>query len=286
MNNQIELPEPLSYFQGRGGYTPLPAPTDVLLFLRRHRNDLQQQALQNRSHHRWVLLFNLETAGQVHVDHRSTPLQPGQAMLIMPYQFHHYTHLEASELQWLFCTFDMDHSPLLDRLRHQVVDLNPALRELQDTLVKLWHRSGDDPESGPVLRALLSYLLLNLRLLPASPTSPPPTDAEPRFLEQLHRVLEDRVNPVTTAAGISERLGVSASGLRSRFRSVAGVPLGEYLRNYRLNRSMALLRTTTLPISEIAIESGYDSPQAFSRAFRNATGQTPRAYRNKAPEPS
>ena len=44
-------------------------------------------------------------------------------------------------------------------------------------------------------------------------------------------------------------------------------------------RAMALLRTTKLPIAEVAAEAGFGSPQAFSRTFRQETGQAPRAYR-------
>jgi AraC-like DNA-binding protein len=42
---------------------------------------------------------------------------------------------------------------------------------------------------------------------------------------------------------------------------------------------MALLRTTTLPIADIADEAGFGSPQAFNRIFKQKTGCTPRAYR-------
>jgi len=72
----------------------------------------------------------------------------------------------------------------------------------------------------------------------------------------------------------------SASRLRTIFKRAAGIPLGSYLKNYRLNRAMALLRTSNMSISEIATETGFTSPQAFSRSFRKETGVTPRSYRS------
>ena len=58
--------------------------------------------------------------------------------------------------------------------------------------------------------------------------------------------------------------------------------MGAYLRNYRLNRAMALLRTTKGSIAGIAEEAGFGSPQAFCRTFKNEIGQSPRQYRLKA----
>ncbi len=64
-------------------------------------------------------------------------------------------------------------------------------------------------------------------------------------------------------------------------RTVQDIPLGSYIRNFRLNRAMALLRTSSLSIADVAEEAGFGSPQAFSRIFRRETGQTPRDYRGK-----
>ena len=52
-----------------------------------------------------------------------------------------------------------------------------------------------------------------------------------------------------------------------------------YIQNYRINRAMALLRTSTLTIADVAEEAGFGSPQAFSRIFKKETSYTPRAYR-------
>ncbi len=60
----LDIKEPENYFLGLGK-NQLPTPTDVLLYLRRSKDMLQQEALQNRSHHRAVLAFNLGTSGQI-----------------------------------------------------------------------------------------------------------------------------------------------------------------------------------------------------------------------------
>jgi len=78
---------------------------------------------------------------------------------------------------------------------------------------------------------------------------------------------------------IADAMGYSGSRLRVLFKQAAGITLGAYIKNFRLNRAMSLLRTSTLSISEIANEAGFASPQAFSRNFKKETGLTPRNYR-------
>lgn len=273
--------EPHDYFKGRGSLSGIPTPGNILLFVRGEKTTLQQQALQNRSHHRWVLMFNLKTAGQVHVDHRSHTLHPGQALLVMPFQFHHFTHLESSRMEWLFCTFELEPTPLLDRLRHRVVDVGDEVLQARDRMLTLWNELETDPAPDPARSALLQATLLHLllELRQCVNTLPPAVNTPPgnRLLETVNRLLDG--DPSRSINHLAAHLNISESGLRARFRETAGVPLGQYLRNVRINRAMALLRTTDLPVSEVATESGFASPQAFSRAFKDATTQNPREYR-------
>jgi AraC-like DNA-binding protein len=51
------------------------------------------------------------------------------------------------------------------------------------------------------------------------------------------------------------------------------------LRKIRMNRACQLLSNSTLNISEIATECGYESLSSFSRAFRRQHGMTPGDYR-------
>ena len=46
-----------------------------------------------------------------------------------------------------------------------------------------------------------------------------------------------------------------------------------------MGEAAGLLRTTALPISEVALQCGFDSPSNFAQAFKRFYGVTPRAYR-------
>jgi AraC family transcriptional regulator len=47
----------------------------------------------------------------------------------------------------------------------------------------------------------------------------------------------------------------------------------------RIERAAHLLRTTRLPVQQVAEESGIPDPFQFSRFFKRHTGHSPRAYR-------
>jgi AraC-like DNA-binding protein len=277
------LRDPENYLRGVGRTTLLPIPRSILFFLRETRQKLQQEALQNRSHHRFVLLFNLETSGSVHVDNRVLPLTPGQALLIHPFQFHHFTHLASSALRWLFCTFELEQGRFLEPLRNRVLGPQKGTVDALDLLLTDWHRCNRQTPPSEMqvaqLQSALLYLLVSLRedLQTVAPDLPPePRENLIRDINQL--MAEWRGRPVVVS-NIADALGLSTSRLRARFRQTAGVSLGSYMMNYRLHRAMALLRTSSLPIAEIAEETGFGSPQAFSRTFRKKIGRSARDYR-------
>jgi AraC-like DNA-binding protein len=276
-----ELVEPKDYFKGIGR-SQLPTPTDVLLYMRTTKKKLQQEALQNRSHHRFVLAFNMETSGHVHVDNRVLAFDPGQALLILPFQFHHFSQLASSQLHWFFCTFELKDEIFLEPLRNRVLDVGENTLRMRDALLKEWRHCtvlGDDLLQGEQLQAALVRLLLALKQEARSSEPNLLPDPQSNLVRTINRCMSEWRGRTVVVADLAARLNLSESRLRTLFKEAAGIPLGSYIQNHRINRAMGLLRTTNLPIGEIAEEAGFGSPQSFSRVVKRATGQSPRAYR-------
>lgn len=278
MNDDLlKIADPADYFTGIGSRS-LPVPTRVLLFLRTAKKVLQQEALQNRSHHRFVLIFNLQTAGHVHVDHLTLSLHPGQALLVLPYQFHHFSQLAAGTLKWLFCTFEMEPCTLLESLRNRVIKLSDPTQRSLTHLLEEWHQPAAELQAGKV-QAVLLHLLLSLKQDRQQTGRDLPPEPEDNLLRAVNRCLAEWQGRTVVVTDLATALNLSESRLHVLFKEVAGIPLGKYLQNYRINRAMALLRTTDLSIANTAEEAGFGSPQAFSRTFKKETGTSPRLYR-------
>lgn len=64
------------------------------------------------------------------------------------------------------------------------------------------------------------------------------------------------------------------------FRAHYGVSLGRYVRRERMRRAMRLLREGW-EVTDVALESGYETPSAFSKAFRKLLGVAPHQFKTK-----
>lgn len=94
-------------------------------------------------------------------------------------------------------------------------------------------------------------------------------------LARLHREPERH----WTVADLAAEALVSRSLLDGQFRKVLGRSPIRYLADWRMHIADDLLRTTELTVFAIARRVGYDSEEAFSRAFKRARGEAPSAWR-------
>ena len=82
-----------------------------------------------------------------------------------------------------------------------------------------------------------------------------------------------------TVAELANEALVSRSALDARFREMLGRPPIRYLTDWRMHVAGELLATTELSVFAVARRVGYDSEEAFSRAFKRAKGSPPSAWR-------
>jgi len=84
-----------------------------------------------------------------------------------------------------------------------------------------------------------------------------------------------------TVEDLACEVAVSRSVLDERFRRVLGRPPIRYLTDWRMHLAEELLTTTSQPIATVGRRVGYDSEEAFSRAFKRAHGVAPGAWRQQ-----
>ena len=69
------------------------------------------------------------------------------------------------------------------------------------------------------------------------------------------------------------------------FRGIVGEPVKEHIRRLRLERAASRLKSGAQPVTRIALDAGYESPEAFTRAFHSLFGCSPSDYRSSRPKP-
>jgi AraC-like DNA-binding protein len=82
-----------------------------------------------------------------------------------------------------------------------------------------------------------------------------------------------------TVDDIAREVGLSRSALHERFVQYLGYPPMHYLANWRIQLGSRLLRESNRTVATVALDVGYDSEAAFSRAFKRMVGVSPAAWR-------
>ncbi len=65
------------------------------------------------------------------------------------------------------------------------------------------------------------------------------------------------------------------------FRGMVGEPVKEYVRRLRLERAAARLKLGSAPVIQLALAAGYQTHEAFTRAFKAAFGLSPARFRSQ-----
>lgn len=94
-------------------------------------------------------------------------------------------------------------------------------------------------------------------------------------LNQAIRYIEANLDHEIDFGKVAQLAGCSEYHFRRMFSFLSGMSLGEYIRNRRLSQAALELRNTQQKVIDVAVKYGYDSPDAFSRAFQALHGLTP-----------
>ena len=87
-------------------------------------------------------------------------------------------------------------------------------------------------------------------------------------------------------AQVAARLGIGDRHLRRVFQAHFGVMPMQYVQTRRLLTAKQLLADTTLPITQVAMASGFSSVRRFNAAFLSAYGMSPRVLRGRRADPA
>lgn len=86
-----------------------------------------------------------------------------------------------------------------------------------------------------------------------------------RVLDHIDRHLDDDLG----ADVLCDVAAFSKFHFHRQFHAAFGLGVGRYIRLARLQRAAQQLAfDTAKPVTEIALQAGYESPEAFSRAFK------------------
>ncbi|MGH2562306.1 MAG: helix-turn-helix domain-containing protein [Thermomicrobiales bacterium] len=212
-------------------------------------------------------------------------LEAGDLLVVFPELPHTYYPPESSHWSELYFVFD---GPVFDLWRTTGL-LDPHKPILHLEPVDLWlnhfesilgapHRPGFAPSLVEVSRL---QLVLSEALLAG--TRGGKLDEETSWFSRACSLLESDVSQEVDLRDVAGDLHMSYDGFRKRFQRLANVPPAKYRGIRLIDRACELMQQGALNDRQIAEHLGFCDEFYFSRRFKQITGCSPRAWRQRLP---
>ncbi len=107
----------------------------------------------------------------------------------------------------------------------------------------------------------------------------PVVTLDQQFLKKVIEIIESHIEEEEFSAKVlAKEAAISVSQLNRKLHAIIGRPAGQLIRNIRMEKAAALIKTKSVPLKEIAFKVGFGDQSNFSRAFRQYYGVSPSEY--------
>ncbi len=102
------------------------------------------------------------------------------------------------------------------------------------------------------------------------------------FIQEVLRLVDDNLqNPDFKIDDLAETMNMSRAVFYRKIKTFTGASPIDLVKEMRLKRALELLDTSSYSLSEVAYQSGFSSPQYFSRVFKEQMQCTPNEYKRR-----
>lgn len=227
----------------------------------------------------YIFIFCMEGSGTIIVKDKKYTLRENQAFCIPCFQGHSYYAHDEDPWSILWVHFKGEDTRYFPLTKCQVRSFSSqdTADRMHFLFVSLFQALDDHYTLGNFI-----YLSQTLSLILAEAYD---REQGQSVLEQnkhvtdvvryMYRHLEENL----TLEQIGEEFSLSKSYLNAIFQKHTQHSPMDFFIHLKMKRSCRLLRTTDLPVYEVAQKMGYADPYYFSRIFRKIVGISPRQYR-------
>ena len=155
-----------------------------------------------------------------------------------------------------------------------------ALVELLDDELRRPPDAGTSTMLGATLGALLT-LVRRWQVGSSLDTPAAATDPDVALLHRFVRLLEGSFHRHHDAGWYAGKIGISPSHLAATLTKLTGRSTKRLVTDRVMTEAARLLRYTDLTVQQVAQRVGYDDPLYLSRAFKQWSGESPTAWRER-----
>lgn len=243
---------------------------------------------KNHFHEYYEILYIKTGSCRFFVSNELYDLNSGDFMIVPPHEVHGNRYLTQSYRYNLYFKAEDLWEDLYRKIYDKYlkstcfIHIPGTFRADAEALLSkmLSNDKTDDEYSKEILKNYLAIFFMNLCRYSIEPSTYGKVgqNDNPEILAAA-RYITDNFNQDITLNQMADMAGLSPSYFSRKFRNVTGMGMKEYLGFLRLKHASRLLVSTSLSITEIALQSGFSDSNYFKDAFKNMFGESPRSFR-------
>ncbi len=252
---------------------------------------------KGESHDFWEIVY--VDRGELYLQggEREHLVKQGEIFFHQPNEFHRVRCDGTHSASVFIVSFDC-RSPAMRFFCEKVMsvprELRPLLHLLTEECIQSFHlythplQQTDTPPLGgqQLIRNYLECFLIRLMRSDTDKNNteevffPSQEHLESSLAENIERYLKAHLRERITLEDLCEEFHFGTSTLCNVFRKKTGKPILRYFLELKISEAKRLLYEDTKTITEISEHLGFESPQYFSRLFRQYVGVCPREFRS------
>lgn len=229
-----------------------------------------------------VWQYTLGGVGLLEYEGKTHKLERGDAMLVHIPHEHRY-RLAPEPGYWEFVYLCANGSEVMRLCREIVKTHGPTAKFADESspvgiLNEILDLSGNCEIRNPYTASHLAYRWLMALCAELAPFGHQRAAAPP-WVSKVTEYCQENLDGKLEIANLAKIAGYSQFHFSRLFHEHMKIPPAAFVRNLRLRRATRLLQTEKMGIKEIAEVCGFSSASYFCRAFQQANGQSPAAFR-------
>ena len=105
------------------------------------------------------------------------------------------------------------------------------------------------------------------------------SEKDKELLDRLNQIMEANLtNPDLDVEFLCSAIGVSKTSLFQKIKSITGQSIVEFIRTFRLKKSVQLMTAEDVSLSDVAYRVGFQDPSYFSKVFKKEFGKSPSQF--------
>lgn len=162
-----------------------------------------------------------------------------------------------------------DKTPLVDSIQ-EWANSGIDASKLAAAIADITYKSPAEIEATvQIMEACTAYILYRELILPQSS----------KYIEAAKAYIEQHLGETLDTDRLCDALGIGRTKLYEIFKTELGTGVSQYILRRRMHRAKKLLRTTELPVGQIADMVGFADYNYFGRVFKKTYGRPAKSYR-------